>query len=403
MLFNYKVSTKDGGIQNGSIDAPSVDIAISSLQKRGFTIIDVRADVPIGETAARLTNLFRPISQRDIVVLSRQIATLFEAKVSVLTTFELLASEAPNPQLQQILIQTADDIKGGLPISSALARHPRVFSTFYISMVKSGEESGKLSETFNFMADYLERSYELTSRARNALVYPAFVVVSFVVVIIVLMTYVIPKLTEIIVETGQELPIYTRIIIGTSNFFVDYGLFLLIGLILLILFMMKYTPTAIGQATVSRFKLALPLFGDLYRKLYLSRVSDNLNTLLVSGVSMDRSLEITAEVVDNLVYREAINDISEMVRGGSALSDAFARYPELFPGIIVQMARVGEETGKLGFVLDTMARFYRREVNNAVDTLVGLIEPLMIVVLGLMVGFLLVAVLVPIYNVASNL
>lgn len=403
MLFSYKVSSKEGGVQKGNVDAPTLDIAISSLQKRGFTVLDVRPAEALGGVAAKLSSLFRPVSQREIVILSRQIATLFEAKVSVLTTFQLLAAESANSQLQQILVQAGDDIKGGLSISAALSRHPKVFSTFYVSMVKSGEESGKLAETFTFMADYLERSYELISKTRNALVYPAFVVLSFVVVLIILMTYVIPKLTEIIVETGQALPIYTRIIIGTSNFFVDYGLFLIIGAVLLILFMMKYAPSAVGRKTVSRLKITAPLFGDLYRKLYLSRISDNLNTLLVSGVSMNRSLEITAEVVDNAIYQEAIGGIGEMVRGGNSLSDSFARYPHLFPGIIVQMSRVGEETGKLGFVLDTMARFYRREVNNAVDTLVGLIEPLMIVVLGLMVGFLLVAVLVPIYNVASNL
>jgi len=289
-----------------------------------------------------------------------------------------------------------------MAISAALSRHPDVFSDFYINMVKSGEESGKLSETFLYLADYLERSYTVVSKAKNALVYPIFVIASFIVVMILMMVLVIPRLSQILIESGQAIPIYTRIVIGVSNFLVNYGIFLVLILAAVGVFLWKYSLSVAGKLSFSRAKLSIPYIGTLYRKLYLSRISDNLATLVESGISMVRALEITAEVVDNAVYQEILKESSLKVKGGMPVSEAFALYPEI-PGIIIQMVKVGEESGKFGYVLDTMAKFYAREVNNEVDTIVGLIEPAMIVVLGIGVGVLLTSVLVPIYNIASGI
>lgn len=401
MLFNYRVATKTGEQQEGSIDAPNSDLAITALQRRGFMVIAVNS----AEKTAGLRALLPfggKVRSRDIVLLSRQIATLFEAKVSALTSFRLLATESENVTLQVKLTAVTDDIKGGMPISAALAKHPDVFSEFYVAMVKSGEETGKISEAFNYLADYTERSYALTARATNALIYPAFVVASFIVVMILMMTFVIPKLSVILEDTGQALPIYTRIVVGTSNFFVNYGLILLVFLIIAGIFLARYLPTTSGKIAFSRLKLALPYFGRLYSKLYLSRIADNLNTMLTSGISSIRALEITAGVVDNEVFRDILNKTADSIKGGMPMSAAFAKFPEI-PGIMIQMLKVGEETGQTGFVLSTMSRFYQREVSNEIDTVVSLIEPVMIVLLGLGVGLLLTAVLVPIYNVAASL
>lgn len=399
MLFNYKASTKDGTPQSGSIDAPNMDLAITALQRRELIVMSI---VPEKTTKWwQDIRLFDRVKSRDIVILSRQIATLFEAKVSVLSTFRLLSSEAENPLLREKLNAVTEDIKAGTLISAAMQKHPEVFSDFYVNMVKSGEESGKLSETFSFLADYLDRTYALSSRAKNALIYPAFVVLSFIVVMILMMTFVIPKLSQILAETGQELPIYTKMIVAVSDLFVNHGLLMLVVFLVIVVAVVRYLPTPKGQLGWSKFQLAVPYIGVLYEKLYLSRIADNLNTLITSGVSMVRALEITAEVVGNEVYKSILLDAVNLVKSGSALSDALSRHPQV-PGIMIQMIKVGEESGKLGFVLSTMARFYQREVDNEVDTLVGLIEPAMIVGLGLMVGILLTAVLVPIYNVASS-
>lgn len=400
MLYNYKTTDQNGLAQSGSIEAPSADLAMMALQRRGLIVLTL---TPTG-TKKSLFNLsfFNRVKTEDIVIMSRQIATLFEAKVSVVETFRLLSTESDNPLIREKLGQVMDDVKGGISISDAMSKHPDLFSHFYINMVKSGEESGKLSETFNYLADYLDRTYALTSKARNALVYPAFVIVSFILVMTIMIVFVIPRLGEILADTNQELPIYTKIVLAFSNFVSSYWLVILALIIGIGIFVYKYVSTAAGRESLDRLKLTIPYVSDLYKKLYLSRIADNLNTMIVSGVSMVRALEITAEVVDNSLYQKILLEAASSIKSGSAVSEVFAGYPEI-PRIMVQMMKVGEETGRLGYVLETMAKFYQREVNNAVETLVGLIEPFMIVFLGLAVGVLLTAVLVPIYNVASGL
>lgn len=401
MLYYYKAANKDGARQEGTIDAVSDDVAISSLQKRGLIVLEIKAE----KRGGFLSNfsIFNRVSSREVVILSRQIATLFEAKVSVLATFRLLATEAQNPFLNKSLTQVTDDIRGGMSISDALARHPQIFSPFYVNMVRAGEESGKLPESFNYLADYLERSYELINKARNALIYPAFILSTFVIVLGLLLIFVIPRLTEILVETGQELPIYTKLVIGVSDFAVNYSLVIIAFVVIIAFFLSRYLSTKAGRLSLARFKLSIPYVGTLYKKLYLSRISDNLNTMLTSGISMVRGLEITAAVVDNEVFSQLLMEAAKNIKGGESVSTALARYPEEIPGLMVQMIQVGEESGKMSFIFDTMSRFYVREVNNAVDTLVGLIEPALIIILAFLVGLLLTSILVPIYNLASGI
>lgn len=403
MLFKYQALDAAGARQEGTIDAISRDVAITSLQARGLSIsvVDEVAEKK-GVLNLGTITLFESVSNRDVVLLSRQIATLFEAQVSALRVFRLLATESEKPLLRTVLTEVADDLQSGTTISTALGKHPKVFSTFYVNMVKAGEESGKLDETFLYLADYLDRSYEVLSKAKNALIYPAFVISTFVVVMILMMTLVIPRIATILTDAGQKVPVYTQIVISTSQFFVNYGVFLLILAVVGGFFLFRYAQTKSGRGGFDRLQLALPYVGELYRKLYLSRISDNLATMLGSGISVVQATEITASVVGNAVYEEILMDVSGAVKGGGSVSEAMAKYDEI-PGIVTAMVKVGEETGELGSILKTLARFYQREVGNAVDTLVDLIEPLMIVVLGLGVGILLASVLIPIYNVASSI
>ena len=382
------------------IEAPTRDVAIGALQKRGLIVINIKEEGDHGLWGLGLKSILNRVHPRDVVILSRQIATLFEAKVSVLSTFRLIAVENSNPVLQKKLTQVTDDVKTGVPISTALAKHPDVFTDFYVNMVRSGEESGKLAETFTYLADYLDRSYALMSKAKNALIYPIFVILSFVAVMVLMMTFVIPRLSEILIETGQELPIYTKVVIGLSQFMADYILLLVVLVVVIIAFLLKYLPTEAGRMASSRFKLSIPYVGNLYRKLYLSRIADNLNTLITSGVSMVRSIEITAEVVGNDVYREILEEAADLIKSGNSVSEILSRHKEI-PSIMSQMIKVGEESGKLTFVLVLCPSFISAG-GHWVDTLVGLIEPAMIVLLGLAVGILLTSVLVPIYNVASG-
>jgi type IV pilus assembly protein PilC len=402
MLFSYKAIDKSGVPREGTVDAQNTESAIETVEGRGYTIVSISE---INNNASIFDfeiTWFQGVSNKEIVILSRQIATLFEAQVSALRIFRLLGSEASNPLLQKIMTTIGDDLQGGSSISRALARHPDVFSPFYVSMVKSGEESGTLEKTFMYLADYLDRMYQVVSKAKNALIYPAFVISIFIGVMVLMLTLVIPSISKILLDSGQEIPIYTKIVIAISNVFTNYFGVLLVFIAFISLIFWQFKNTEAGARTIDEFKLSIPFIGSLYEKLFLTRICDNLSTMLTSGISMIQALEVTAEVVDNRVYKEIIENTIVDVKGGRSFADSISEYPEI-PGVLSQMSKVGEETGKLGDILATLSVFYRREVNNSVDTIIGLIEPAMIVLLGLGVGVLLASVLMPIYNITGSI
>ena len=401
MLFRYQALDEQSREKVGTIEALSMDVAVSTLQRRNLIVSSIEPEVQKTFFSTDFS-FFQHVSNKDIVILSRQIATLFEAQVSALRVFRLLASEVESKLLSEILTAVADDLQGGSPISKALERHPKVFSSFYVNMVRAGEESGKLSTTFGYLADYMDRTYEVTSKAKNALIYPAFVITVFFGVMGLMLTIVIPKISAILIDSGQTVPLYTKIVIGISSFLVHYGIFILIGLIVVGAFVYRSLQTPEGRLMFDSIKLDIPYLGDLYEKLYLSRIADNFATMLVSGVPIVEAVEITAAVVESPTYETLLRQVGEDVKGGASISDALGRHAEI-PGIMTAMVKVGEETGELGSILSTLAKFYQREVSTAVDTLVDLIEPLMIVLLGVGVGILLAAVLIPIYNLAGSI
>ena len=401
MLYKYEATTAEGEEKRGVIDAANRDIAIAALQRRNLIIISVEEAKESGFFSKPLA-IFNRVKPRDIVILSRQLSTLFEAKVPVLTSLKLLAGETENPALREKMSVLLDDIQGGSSISEAMSKQPDVFSKFFVNMVRSGEESGKLDEVFSYLASYLERNYELASKARSALIYPIFVLVAFFGVLVLMLTVIIPKLSVILKETGQELPIYTKAIIAVSDLLINYGIFVLIALIVGAISVWYYLRTGQGKAGFARFQLSIPYVGVLYRKLFIGRMLDNFETLLSSGVSVIRTLELTADVIDSEIFRQILTESIEAVKGGSSISESLSRYEDI-PGLVVQMIRVGEETGKLAFILKTLSRFYKKEVDTAIETLMSLIEPALIIVLGLGVGLLVAGILGPIYNITAGI
>ena len=231
MLFKYKALTKEGEMKDGTMDTLSEESAIRALQGRGLTIVSI-ASTKQESFFSKKFFLSKRVPVRDIVIISRQISTLFTAHVSVLRSFRMLSEEVDNQLLKETLGQVATDIQGGSPIAAALEKHPLIFSDFYTNMVRAGEESGKLDEVFEYLADYLSRTYELIIKARNAFLYPVFVIGVFIVVMVLLLTVIFPKLSEILLEVGQELPLYTRVIMAISDLLVNYGVFLLALLII---------------------------------------------------------------------------------------------------------------------------------------------------------------------------
>ena len=400
MLFKYKAVDEKGINKEGEIDSPTQDAAISGLQRRGLIIINIEAEKE--KNSIFQMSIFQKVPHKDVVILSRQVSTLFESQVSALKAFTMLSTNVENKLLGRYLTQICDDLQAGVSISGALAKHPDVFSDFYVNMVKAGEETGKLNQTFAYLADYLDRQYALTSKTKNALIYPIFVVITFFAVMILMFVVVIPKLSAIIRDSGEAIPFFTKIVMGISDLLVNYGFIFLIFFVLLAVWFWRLSVSDKGKEYLDGAKLSIPAVGDLYKKLYLSRIADNLNTMLTSGIPIVRSIDITAEVVGNRIYKNILKESADAVKSGLSLSAAFEKHPEM-PGILTQMVKVGEETGSLGEILKTLGDFYKREVDGAIDTLVGLIEPVMIVVLGLGVGILLVSVLMPIYNMTGSM
>lgn len=402
MLYRYvAIDQSSGQERRGEVDATSKDLAIAALQRRGLVVMNVREEGQQPAWMKKISFFEERVKYKDVVILSRQISTLFTAQVPALRIFQLLGSETENIALRHRLENVSEDLRAGMSLAQAMSKFPDVFTPFYTNMVRAGEESGNLSKTFEYLADYLDRTYELVTKTKKALVYPAFVIVVFFTVMILMLVVVIPKLSVIITETGKELPFYTKIVIGMSEFLINYGIFMLAIVAVAAFFIIRYGRSKEGKEVYAGMALNIPYIGDLYRKLYLSRICDNINTMVTSGVAMVRAVEISAEVVDNELYRQAMMQAAQDVRTGVALSGALGKSP-LIPQVMVQMVRVGEETGEVGSILNTLARFYKRETDNAVDTIVGLIEPAMIIMLGLGVGGLLTSVLMPIYDITSS-
>jgi len=401
MIFVYKAVDQGGTRQEGKITSVSLDNAISSLQRRGLLITDIH---PVDEKNALnifFGSLLSRVSQKDLLIFTQQVGTLFGSQVQALKAFKLVASETENAYLRDALTRIVDKIQAGSSISSALTDEKNIFSPFYINMIKAGEESGHIAEAFTFLAEYLDRTYAINSKVRNALVYPAFIVFTFIAVMGLMFTVVIPKIGAIIEASGQAVPIYTSIIINTGKFLSMFGLYILIAIVALAVVLWRWSKTDKGKRFFDDLKIQIPYIGILYKKLYLSRIADNLATMIASGIPMIRALEITSDVVGHDLYKQALLESVASVKSGTALSTTMAGVT-LFPSIFSQMVKIGEETGELGNILKTTADFYKREVVNAVDTIVSLIEPVMIVFLGVSVGFLLVSVLVPIYNISSS-
>ncbi len=405
MLFHYSWLNDNGNKEEGDVDATSLDNAIVIIQSKGIkTILEVKEKMDKENNivgAVKNSKFFKQgISSKDIVLFSRQVATLFEAGVSALRAFRLLAQENENKTLQEEIMAVADDIESGISLSDALSKRPELFSNFYVNMVKAGEESGKLNEVFLFLADYLDRNYELAQKIKKALTYPSFVIGTFFAIMIGMLTFVVPKMANMFAEEGATLPLVTRMVLFVSDLFVKYGpiTFPILGILGFMFY--RWTKTEEGALAVDEFSMKVPVFKDVIQKIFLQHLADNMNTMLTNGVPIVKSLDITTSILENKVYKKLMMRVSQKVQTGKSFSKALYEEP-LVPNILVQMVHIGEETGELSYILKNLATFYRRELDTAIDSMIGLIEPAMIVSLGVGVGVLVSAILLPMYSLSD--
>lgn len=397
--FEYKAKTKEGEIRTGTVETSSREAALDVLQQNDLIVLALQE---IQQKTVFNFSFKSKVRQKDIVIFSRQLATLFEARIPIVSSLKTLLSEITKEQFRSAIAEVTDDVSGGMALSQALSKHQNIFSPFYINLIRSGEESGKLQDIFSYLADYLERSYNLTNKARNALIYPAFILATFIGVFTVMLVVVFPRLIAIFEETGQAVPLYTQAIIFLSLFLQQWGLVLLGVIVVGVIFVWRWSYLPEGKLYMHRVQINLPILGGIYRKLYMARLTDNLKTLLASGIPILRALSISGDVIGNEVYRLALVQAADSVRDGSTISSAFNKIKEI-PQLVTQMVRVGEAAGKLDTILNSVAKFYQKEVDSAFENLVALIEPALIVFLGVGVGILVASVLVPLYNLVGSI
>lgn len=398
-IFEYRAVNRDGKNKRGKIVGISDNDVLSRLRKQD---LEATSLVDVSDTwESKFLRFIAPIKQKDLVIFSRQFSVMIAANVPVVESLMILIDQTNNLSLKSVIARIAFEVNGGSFLSDAFAKHPRVFSDFFVNIVRSGETSGKLDEVLNYLADEMEKSYDMTAKIKGAMIYPVFIIVALLCVGVVLMVYVIPNLTAILTETGAQLPLSTRIVIAVSNALKKYFVLFAAGFLVLIMAIRFYSRTYSGKRRIDLLKLQMPIFGPLFKYIYLMRFSRSLATLLKGGVTITRSLEIVADVVSNEIYKELILETLESINDGNPLSTVFET-SEYVPKMVPQMMAVGEKTGKIDAVLEQVTSFYSRESSNMLDNLSKLMEPIIMVIMGVGVGVMVAAVLLPMYNLASQ-
>jgi len=399
MKFNYQTRTKKGEMRSGQVEASSREAAVSLLQKHGLYVTFLEESVP--PIYARRVKFFEKVSQKDLVLFSRQLAIMFKSKVPLVESLRVLSLQTENSDFKEKIMKLSEEVEGGTALSKALENFPEVFSSFYIAMVRSGEVSGKLAEVLNYLADHLEREYHLTAKTKGALLYPSLIVFVVILVLLLMIFFVIPQLAEVLTTEKEALPWITMFVINTSTFVRAWGWVMLIILILFVAGFLRYYQTDRGQRFFDREFVKLPVIGSFLKMVNVARFAENLSTLISGGLPIAQALETVGDIISNTAYKEAVFKTRDEVRRGVPISSVLSRHPDLFPPVFIQMVLVGEKTGTLDSSLMNIVEFYQKEIDRMIDNVLSVLEPVMILILGLVVAGLMLSILMPLYRMIA--
>ena len=402
MKFEYQARTKSGEMRTGVVEALSREGAVLLLQRYGFFLTQLE-EIESAPFYTKKISLLDKASRKDLVMFSRQLSIMFRSEVPLVESLRTLSNQTKKLDFKEKLLKLSERIEGGIAFSQALSSYPDLFDQFYINIVRSGESAGKLSEALGYLAEHLERDYYLRSKIKGAMIYP-LLIICMVVGVIFLMTYfVLPQLIDLLKSTGQELPFLTKVVINVTDFARSVGgIISMIGFAIFLFFLFTLSKTEKGKARKDRILLKLPLLGDFFKMVYMSRFAENLSTLISGGLPIAKSLEIAGNVVGNTCYQEAIFKTTEEVKKGEKISSVLGRYPELFPAMFTTMILVGEKTGTLDSSLLNVVNFYRQEIERGIEDLLKILEPVMILFLGAGVGLVVASILLPLYQAISS-
>jgi len=401
MKYNYQARTKDGLIQVGVIEVSSKKEAIGLLQKEGLYVTHLE-EREVKPFYFRQVEFFNKARKKDIMIFCRQLSLMLKSGVSLVDSLKSLATQTNKPMFRNQVSQVSDDVEGGVYFSEALAKYPDIFSNFFINMIKSGEASGKLSDSLNYLAEHLKREYNLVNKVKSGMTYPAFILVIFLGMGALGIFFVLPSFKETLESLQVELPVLTRIVLNSGDIIKEWWLVGLVGFTVLGVGLWRYFKTEEGKDITGRISLKLPLIGKLAKKTHLARFTENLSTLILAGLPITQALDIVSNTIGNSVYKKIIGKTQEGVRRGETMSSILEQYPKYVPALVAQMIKVGERTGRLDEALLSVANFYQEEVNRGIDGLVAIIEPILIVVLGGLVAVLMISIMVPVYKGMSN-
>lgn len=402
MRFIFKAKDATGSLKEGVVDAINQDFAVQILQKSGLTPVSVEREDQGNSLIKAFRKVYERVSQKELVILFRQLATLIDAKVSLVSSLGAIEAQTENKYLRIILKEMVAGINDGMTFSEVLSKHPDTFTSLMINMIKAGEISGSLSESITYVANGTEKSYQLTSKIKSAIFYPAFVLGVAAVIGFVIVSFILPKLAVLIRDMGVETPWYTKLMMSLGDFMSQYWWAVALLLMGFIGSGIYYIKSDAGKKEWEKLVLTIPVFGKLLRFVYLARFADTFSSLLTRGVPMVRALMITGDVVSNAVFKAILLRAADEVKSGGTISAVFERSDEI-PPVVTQMVRIGEETGKLGEVLEGTARFYDQEVDYMTKNMSALLEPILIVGLGLGVAVLVFSIILPIYNIAGQI
>lgn len=400
MKLYYRAVTQDGKVIRGFIEAKDIREAAHYLRKHQFVPVKI---IPADKTGIlRFFPFLKTVSQSDLVFFTRQLASTMSSGLTVMQALQIIRNQMQSSGMGDVVQNIINDVENGKSLSLAIEKYPAVFSPIYTALIKAAESSGLMDKVLLRLAENLEKQQKLQRTIRGALIYPIIVVALIIVVIVIMMVFVIPKLTTLYSSLNLTLPLPTLIIVSISTFFVQFWLLALIGIIFIGFYLRRWYKKESGRRAVDKTVLKLPIFGKLISQSIMAEFTRTLGLLVGSGSLVVDSLVKCSDIVGNIVYREAILLVAHRVEKGITIGDAMESSP-LFPTILVEMVRIGEQTGKLNESLIRVADYYESEVEETVKTMTTLMEPIIMVILAFGVGFLIFAVITPIYNLISSI
>lgn len=400
MKFTYRAKNREGKVVDGIVDAASEFIAIDLLKEKGFEPITLKSQ------AFRLESLvakFNSVKGKDLVVFFRQLSVMVAASIPLIKCLKVLSKQTANPKLKMIVEEVYQDVDSGSKLSEAMSKHVEIFSNFFVNIIKAGESSCRLSEVLNYVADQQEKDQDLLSKIKGAMIYPVVILIGMGVGGMIMMIKVMPKLVEVFQNMGSELPWQTRILISISNFLVAYWWIVIAIIIGVVVVVRYYGKTKSGRFVLSNIKLRIPVFGKMFKMVNIVRFTRSLYTLMVGGVPLVEAMGIIQEIIDDPIYQDIFNKTQKSVNDGHPMMDELSQHKDFIPDVVYNMIGIGEQSGRLDEMLDRVSQFYEKELSNMTNNIMVLMEPLIMIVLGVAVAIMVSAIFVPLYSISGGM